>query len=453
MDDKVISREGEDLGKFEDLMIDLAEGRIAYSALSFGGFLGVGDKLFSIPWKALTLRVHEHAFVLDIPKEVLENAEGFDKDNWPATSRESLSTIYSYYGYQPYWQTGVSGQTGISTGMPGGRESERMARMETERRTGMPGETESERMSYMGSTADIDIPDERMARMETERRTGMPGETESERMAQTTRTTDVDNIGFLRASKIQGEKVVNGDNDTLGKIEDIMIDLQDGRIAYAVISHGGIIGIGSKHIPIPWQAFNLRSHDNAFVVNIPKDVLDRAEGLDKDKWPVTREELSSTYSYYGYQPYWQMGAAAGLAGVSAAAAMPEREVMREAREPETTTMMESERVVRTETGMEEPLRTEEGIKVGSERERLEILKAEEGKRLSQLERDLEEARRQEETERVTQLEEEFKRVSSQEEAQRERLAQLERERIELERQTETEKERLERLEKEKRMEA
>jgi hypothetical protein len=113
MDDKVISTEREDLGKFEDLMIDLAEGRIAYAALSFGGFLGMGDKLFAIPWKALTMRVHEHAFVLDIPKEVLENAVGFDKDNWPATSRESLSSVYSYYGYQPYWQTETARTTDV----------------------------------------------------------------------------------------------------------------------------------------------------------------------------------------------------------------------------------------------------------------------------------------------------------------------------------------------------
>ena len=113
MDDKVISREGEDIGKFEDLMIDLAEGRIAYAALSFGGFLGMGDKLFAIPWKALTLRVHEHAFAPDIPKEVLENAVGFDKDNWPATSRESLSTMYSYYSYQPYWQIETARTTDV----------------------------------------------------------------------------------------------------------------------------------------------------------------------------------------------------------------------------------------------------------------------------------------------------------------------------------------------------
>ena len=103
--DKVVNRAGENLGKIEELMIDLQDGRIAYAVLSFGGFLGMGNKLFAIPWNALTLRAHEHAFLLDIPKETLEKAEGFDKDHWPTTNREWLATMYKFYGYQPYWQT------------------------------------------------------------------------------------------------------------------------------------------------------------------------------------------------------------------------------------------------------------------------------------------------------------------------------------------------------------
>ena len=51
--DKVVNRAGEDLGKIEELMIDLRDGRIAFAVLSFGGFLGMGDKLFAIPWQAI----------------------------------------------------------------------------------------------------------------------------------------------------------------------------------------------------------------------------------------------------------------------------------------------------------------------------------------------------------------------------------------------------------------
>ncbi|HWQ49919.1 MAG TPA: PRC-barrel domain-containing protein [Methanosarcina sp.] len=119
--DKVVNRAGDDLGQIEDFMIDLENGRIAYAVLSFGGFLGMGDKLFAIPWQALKLRLHEHAFILDVNKEVLEKAEGFDKDKWPLTCEE-LSRLYTYYGYQPYWQKGVFEQPRI----PGETSAERL---------------------------------------------------------------------------------------------------------------------------------------------------------------------------------------------------------------------------------------------------------------------------------------------------------------------------------------
>ena len=85
-------------------MIDLQDGKVAYVVVSHDGFLGIGNKLFAIPWHALILRVHEHALVLNVLNETFEKAEGFDKDNWPLT-REELSRTYSYYGYHPYWQT------------------------------------------------------------------------------------------------------------------------------------------------------------------------------------------------------------------------------------------------------------------------------------------------------------------------------------------------------------
>jgi sporulation protein YlmC with PRC-barrel domain len=103
--DKVKNAAGEDLGKVEDLMIDLDTGRIAYAVLSFGGFLKVGNKLFAIPWKALTVDTVNKQFILNASKTVLENAPGFDKDNWPDMADPTFGTdIYRHYGYKPYWE-------------------------------------------------------------------------------------------------------------------------------------------------------------------------------------------------------------------------------------------------------------------------------------------------------------------------------------------------------------
>ena len=101
---KVVNVQNEDLGTIEDLMIDIESGRIAYAVLSFGGFLGLGDKLFAIPWSALKLDAVEKRFVLNVSKELLEEAPGFDKRNWPDMSDPAWGVqIDTYYGYKPYW--------------------------------------------------------------------------------------------------------------------------------------------------------------------------------------------------------------------------------------------------------------------------------------------------------------------------------------------------------------
>ena len=434
--DKVVNAAGDNIGKIEELMIDLDNGRVAYSVLSFGGFLGLGDKLFAIPWQALNLRLHEHAFLLDIPKDVLKKAEGFDKDNW-LTTREELSRSYTYYGYQTYWQTEASEEIEL------------------------PGKAEPERTT----------------------RRGMAGR---------------DNPEFLSAGIIKGDKVVNRTGDNIGKIEELMIDLEDGRVAYAVVSHGGLLGIGSKLFAIPWQALKLRAHEHAFLLDIPKETIDKAEGFDKDRWPLTRDELSRSYTYYGYQPYWKTGAAAAVTGVSAGmVGKSESERMARMERERQAAMpgeMKAERVTWTETERQGGGETEEERKARQEIERIEGLrgaqeekisqlekqrmeaekqaKAErdrlaqlerdrieaerkaraERERLLQLEKELQEARKQEETEKVTRLEKELREVQTHEETHREKLSQLERECAEAQKQAVTERETLSKLEKE-RMEA
>jgi sporulation protein YlmC with PRC-barrel domain len=104
--DKVCNLEGEDLGKIEDLVLDLDSGRVAYAVLSFGGFMGMGNKLFALPWESLAVDKGEHRIVLNVPKEKLENAEGFDKDNWPDFADPAFrDRTYSYYGAAP-WESG-----------------------------------------------------------------------------------------------------------------------------------------------------------------------------------------------------------------------------------------------------------------------------------------------------------------------------------------------------------
>jgi len=96
---------GEDLGKIDELMIHIPTGKVAYAVLSFGGFLRMGNKLFAVPWSALKVDEDEKCFILNVDKRTLENAPGFDKDNWPDMADVTWgSEIFTYYGATPYWE-------------------------------------------------------------------------------------------------------------------------------------------------------------------------------------------------------------------------------------------------------------------------------------------------------------------------------------------------------------
>ena len=114
--------QGEELGLIEEVVIDPQEGHVAYAVLSFGGFLGMGNKLFAIPWEALTPMPEEKAFSLDVTQEKLENAPGFEKDNWPdMANRQWGTTVHQYYGQDPYWEE--ESETPSASEYPSGSES------------------------------------------------------------------------------------------------------------------------------------------------------------------------------------------------------------------------------------------------------------------------------------------------------------------------------------------
>ena len=117
----VENTQGENLGQIEDIVFDRHDGRMTYAVLSFGGFLGLGEKYFAIPWNALTAKAgEENTLILNVDKEKLKNAPGFDKNHWPnMADRTWGQEIHTYYGTQPYWErTGRAGET--MTGMRAG---------------------------------------------------------------------------------------------------------------------------------------------------------------------------------------------------------------------------------------------------------------------------------------------------------------------------------------------
>jgi sporulation protein YlmC with PRC-barrel domain len=96
--DEVCNLQDEKLGTIQDIMLDTQSGKIRYAVLSSGGFLGMGDRLFAVPWSAFTLDAEHERFILDMDVDRLKAAPGFDKDAWPNMADATWnSTIESYY--------------------------------------------------------------------------------------------------------------------------------------------------------------------------------------------------------------------------------------------------------------------------------------------------------------------------------------------------------------------
>ena len=101
----VVNRLGDGLGDIKEVVIDPRTGRVAYAVVSFGGFLSMGEKLFAIPFSALEYNVTRSDYVLDVSKERMEDAPGFDKDHWPSMADEKWNRdVYRYYDRLPYWE-------------------------------------------------------------------------------------------------------------------------------------------------------------------------------------------------------------------------------------------------------------------------------------------------------------------------------------------------------------
>ncbi len=119
----------------------------------------------------------------------------------------------------------------------------------------------------------------------------------------------VHNAGDMtyKASDLIGAKVENPQGETLGKIDNLAIDPKTGRVAFAVLSEGGVAGVGSKYFAVPLRSLSLRTDDNGkvkmFVLNMSKDRLANAPSFDQNSWP-DKKKTEESYRYFGMRPSW-----------------------------------------------------------------------------------------------------------------------------------------------------
>jgi osmotically-inducible protein OsmY len=88
-----------------------------------------------------------------------------------------------------------------------------------------------------------------------------------------------------RASEVIGMEVRNAQNEKLGKIDDLIIDLASGHVSYAVLSMGGVLGIGDKLVVVPANQFSYALSEKKLILDTNKEVLENAPRFEKGKWP------------------------------------------------------------------------------------------------------------------------------------------------------------------------
>jgi hypothetical protein len=111
------------------------------------------------------------------------------------------------------------------------------------------------------------------------------------------------NHKLISSEDVEGTKVYSPDRDEIGEIDHLMIDKQSGHVTYAVMSFGGILGMGHSHYPIPWQALKYDVNSEGFVTGITADKLRDAPEFSDDSWG-NREWESRVHRHYGVDPYW-----------------------------------------------------------------------------------------------------------------------------------------------------
>jgi sporulation protein YlmC with PRC-barrel domain len=243
---KVVSESGDSLGKIEDVVVHPG-GMTSYAVLSFGGMLGMGDKLFAMPWtvfrsmdRGSVEKGRATTLVLPVDKKRLEKAPGFAKDSWPKIANADWAKDIDAF--------------------------------------------------YAGS--------------------GNPNATKAvEASAHKSFIT-------WKVSDLNGTEVKTVSGDELGDITDLAID-SNGRVSYAVLSVGGIFGMGDRLVPVPWDSFTFSlggSEGDKRVITLAstekmlKGAPEFHEGEEHAAAMCEPKWIASVYEYFSCPPYLTAGA-------------------------------------------------------------------------------------------------------------------------------------------------
>ena len=279
---EVYNKEGKHLGEVKDIVLDRDGRRIGYAVLSYGGIAGLGDKLFAMPSKMLQYSATDKRATVSLSEEVLKNAPGFDKSKWPTEANADYYTkLNAYYKDRSEDRADmakdridhakdITKKDMDESAKAADKQLDRDASKDAAQGIKDAGARASARL---GNAAD----DAKATADGTKDRIATPAAAQD--LAQKDIAWD------RRVSSVIGANVENQQGDNLGEVHDLVLDWNKGAVRYAVLSYGGIMGLGDKLFAVPIGAFHSQPDKSKLVLNVSKDQLKTAPGFIKDQWP------------------------------------------------------------------------------------------------------------------------------------------------------------------------
>lgn len=260
--------QGDKLAKVEDLAVDVESGRVVQIILSMGGIIGVGETLTAVPPGALHHDVAQKVLHLNVDKEKLKSAPAFDMDKWSESSDSAhLGAVYQLYGEEAAF-----------------------------------------RFVRKGETATDGFLDDGATRGAQE--AGTKGKWIHEWQA----TIPASRLGQVRkASKLIGTEVQNLQLESLGRVDNILVDLTSGRMVAIVISSGGFLGIGDELSAVPPSVLGFTTDRSMLQLDISKEALARAPHFSAKQWPDFAQAgyVGEVYHAHRVEPYFSTAVTPG----------------------------------------------------------------------------------------------------------------------------------------------
>jgi hypothetical protein len=113
-----------------------------------------------------------------------------------------------------------------------------------------------------------------------------------------------DTASLIASDKVDGTAVYGADGERIGSIKRIILEKRGGRVAYAVLSFGGFLGIGDDYYPLPWEKLTYDESLDGYRIDLTKEQIERAPRLKDDDRDWYRDNGRNVYDFYGVPPYW-----------------------------------------------------------------------------------------------------------------------------------------------------